>query len=543
MPSAAVIYGAGLGGTGTTPYAITVGWTEVSAASAELESITFEETGVDDPGYLRMRLWDPTNSLIVTSQMVVRVHDNTLGAQVYLGVVLNHDMDVAALGRYINVEAVSVGALLDEILVPNEPRPAESDAARVSYLWGAYAKYPLDPDQSQVTQTNAAVSADLMAGMTLRAALDQTAGLAGTSTHYHVDSVGRLVWRTGNSAVSAPYNINVAQAPGGGNIAPNDLTVQRDGTLKNRLYIRGSNPLGSGWFQDAASVAQYGAREEFIDAPSADTAAKAQTIALLQLGRVAQPNIRAAFSTNDPNSGWRADQNITVTSAQHDLAATALKIVRVTTTFLSGTGTRAYKVEAGATGARLSGIPAIPVFVPPDVGQPSFVVRNRLMFINEQGIIGPGYVAASAGGGLMIVSNDGTTVIIDGSSNMFKIVATGTFTQSALTNTTASATLTFGGLGLPASDAPAFVAFVTEGLTPASNANRNSGYFANTQTGFVASTSGGSPTQRMKYINYSCEVHSNANASVPTIVMAIENPSAITVDFYVRVHILKETAV
>jgi hypothetical protein len=52
--------------------------------------------------------------------------------------------------------------------------------------------------------------------------------------------------------------------------------------------------------------------------------------------------------------------------------------------------------------------------------------------------------------GLRVVSSDGTTVIIDGSSNMFKIIATGTLTRAFVAATgsaTASTTLTALGAG------------------------------------------------------------------------------------------------
>jgi len=386
MVTAAMAMGTGLVGTTAYPYSITVGWTEVAPANAELESIEFEENGDEDPGYARMRIWDRDNSISVVSQMVVRVHDNTLGTQVFLGTVLNRNTDAAAVGRYINVEGVSVSNMLDQLLVPLESRPAESDQARVLYLWGKYAKYPLEPSTSAtVAETNAATSADLLSGMTLRAALDQTASLAGSNTRWFVNSKGQLVWRSGAGASSAPFNINVALAPGGGNIAPDDLDVERDGTIVNRLYVRGANAAGSGWFTDAASLATYGPRENYIDAASADTAAKAQTIAQLQLGKTAEPNIRAKFTTTDPNSGWRADQNVTVTSAQHDLSAEVLRIVKVTTRFWRGDGKRHFTIEAGKTGARLSGIPTAAAFISPSVGQPAFQLRGRLQVIDESG--------------------------------------------------------------------------------------------------------------------------------------------------------------
>ena len=369
MPNPAVIYGTGLVSTETYPYSITIDSTEVAPGFAELDTIEFDETGDDDPGYCRMRLWDPSTSLTIREQSVVRVHDNTLGAQVFLGNVIRRRAIAEAVGRYIEVEAVSASAMLDELLVPNEVRPPESDRARVLYLWGKFAKYPLNPEASLVQQTNASVVADAMTGMTLRSALTQTAGLAGTNTRYYIDALGRLVWRSGNGASSAPFNINVAIAPGGGNIAPEALSVTRDGVIKNRLYVRAATVEASGWYQDDGSVATYGPREDYVDAPTTTTTASARTIAQLQLGKTAAPNIRAEFTALDPDSGWRADQNVTVTSAADDLAAEVLRIVKVTTTFWRGDGKRRYRISAGKTGARLSGIPsAQPPVVPVGAG-------------------------------------------------------------------------------------------------------------------------------------------------------------------------------
>jgi hypothetical protein len=355
MPSAAVLYGTGLITSASYPYSIVVGSTEIAPASAELDSIWFEETGDDEPGYFGCRVWDPTNSLTIGEQNAVRVQDNTADEQVWLGTVLRRWSTQKGPGRYVDIEAVTAGSMLDEIIVIGENRPPESDRQRVAYLWGKYARYPLGPETASIAQTNASIAADVLSEMTLRAALNQTAGLAGTSTRFYVNAMGNLVWRSGNGSTAAPDDIMVG-TPGAGEIAPNTLTVTRDGVIKNRYFVRGSTPAGSDWFQDDGSVNRYGPREDILDAPSSDTAAKAQTIAQLALGKTAQPNIRAEFSVIDPNSGWRADQNVTVTSAADDLSAEVLRVVKVKTTFWRGDGKRKYEVSAGKTGGRFSGV-------------------------------------------------------------------------------------------------------------------------------------------------------------------------------------------
>lgn len=356
MPTPAVLYGASLVSATLYPYSITIGSTEVAPGNAELESLEFTESGDDQAGTMVCRLWDPNMTLTITEEQVVQVHDNTLGAQVFLGFVLRRWAEQEGPGRYINIEAVGVSRMLDELLVPREVRPIESDQARVAFLWGAYAKYPLGPEMSLVALTNAAMPADDLVGMTLRTALTQTAGLAGGSTQYFVDSLGRLVWRSGAGVSTAPFNINVAPTPGGGNIAPVDLKVTRDGVIKNRYYVRAATEDASVWVTDTDSVDRYGPREDYIDAASSESPVASYNIAQLALGKTADPNVRAEFTTVDPNSGWRADQYITVTSAADTLTAEVLRIAKVTTTFWRGDGKRSYHIEAGKTGGRFSSL-------------------------------------------------------------------------------------------------------------------------------------------------------------------------------------------
>jgi hypothetical protein len=539
MPLAVASLGTGLVTSTFYPYSITVGWNEINI-SAQLDQIKFEENADADPGYAWFRVYDPTNSFDVLPGMPVFVVDNTAGAQVFLGTVLTNSSESEAIGRFVNVQAVSASAMLDSLLVPNEPRQAETDQARVQYLWGVYARFPLSDDTTQVSSA-VIVPADLMSGMTLRAALDQTAGLAGGSTHYHIDALGRLVWRSGGSVTTAPFAINTTLAPPGGSIAPESLLVERDGTITNRVYIRGATTQGTGWWQDDGSVNQYGPREDYIDAPSADTSAKARNIAQLQLGRVAQPNIRATFVTRDPRSGWRADQNVTITSPADDLSAQVLRIVKVTTEFWRGDGQRQFTVDAGKTGARLSGVPTAQ-----DVGNPAFIVRNRLMFMNDNGVVGPGYIAGSPNGGLLIVSNDGSSVIIDGTSDMFKIAASGSVSSaipavSGTTLGTATVTTSFPGLGtLPFT--PGHQSYVASAAGTGSGRSQSplTQYYPGTQ--FVAGTSGGVVTNTALVPLTTGYLRTYLSAGIAQIDFVLINAAGATT-YYGYFYILQETAI
>jgi hypothetical protein len=96
--------------------------------------------------------------------------------------------------------------------------------------------------------------------------------------------------------------------------------------------------------------------------------------------------------------------------------------------------------------------------------------------------------------GLRVVSADGATVIIDGTSNMFKISATGTLTITlAAGDMTNSAEITLYGLGVH-TIAPAFTAYASTG-TAATEKRRFASFFdAKGVVTYTALTSGGSPT-------------------------------------------------
>lgn len=354
MPNLALSLPTGLYGTADYPWTVTLGGTVVSP---EWPSVELAEDASGEASYFRFRVWDPDNSLAVVERMPVRVQDNASDEPVFLGFVQRRSFDAQAVGRWLEIEAVSIGSWLDEILVPLDTRPSgESDLARIGYLWGRYAREPLSFDLAFVTQVRASMPADTFDGLTLRTALDQVAAQAGAAVRWYVDAAGRLHWFSGTEAsLVAPYNVHVALSPAGGNIAPDDLEVEYDGKIVNRVYVRGADEAVSGWHQDDASVAARGPIEGYLDAPSADTAEKAESVARMYLGRVAAARVRGAFTTGHPYDGWRAGQGIVINSTQHDLAGFATRIVRITHRFTLGDGKRSLRVEFGAGAARLTG--------------------------------------------------------------------------------------------------------------------------------------------------------------------------------------------
>lgn len=150
--------------------------------------------------------------------------------------------------------------------------------------------------------------------------------------------------------------------------------------------------------------------------------------------------------------------------------------------------------------------------------------------------------------GKITVSNGSSVVIIDGSSNMFKIVASGTLTRSQAALSSGVSSVSFPGAGLPAGQSPAYVSYLTEGTSPASNANRYLAVFekpriANNRA-FGADSLGGATNTDFYPITWRAEMYSNVNgSSVAQLNLAVNNGSGSTVGTFARYHLLKEAAI
>lgn len=172
------------------------------------------------------------------------------------------------------------------------------------------------------------------------------------------------------------------------------------------------------------------------------------------------------------------------------------------------------------------------------LGVDDIVVHRGSVEIDASGIV-------IRDGSLMLI-NAGGTVVIDGTSNMFKIVASGTLNVVCAANTyNQETTVTLSALGT-LSATPAHVSFI--GTDTAETSARKLGMhaFGSYQPGFVAGASGGSPTSRMVYTEGTAEMYTALNAT-PTGTAQIKlfgnNAATSSVTFYGRYHVLKELAV
>ena len=144
--------------------------------------------------------------------------------------------------------------------------------------------------------------------------------------------------------------------------------------------------------------------------------------------------------------------------------------------------------------------------------------------------------------GLRVVGPDGSTVIIDGTSNMFKILATGTQdTGSIATDSTASVSVTLTALGT-FSTTPAHISFLANGTTSA--ANQHLGYFlTNVSEKWVSGSNGGATDQDVVIPNRLAEAHSSLDGSSQAVVtVAGWNRASTDVTYYHRYYVLQETA-
>lgn len=262
----------------------------------------------------------------------------------------------------VSIVAEDHTSLLD-VIIPYELRPAgESDNARIGYLWGLYAGEYLQGSLALVNQVNASLPAQQFAGVTLRQALDLIAAQASTSASWLVDTAGRLNYGT-SAATSAPQNVT-SDTPGGGEIAPLDLSIDADSKgYVSGVYVRGKTDDGSGWvYSDAARAATNGVRRtRFLDAPDSTTSAMRDAAGNAFLAKLGSALTRGSFTcTSDDSDGWRAGQGITVRSTHLGNINTTYRIARVRTSVLgprSGrpAGLRKYEVEFGSASTPSSG--------------------------------------------------------------------------------------------------------------------------------------------------------------------------------------------
>lgn len=150
--------------------------------------------------------------------------------------------------------------------------------------------------------------------------------------------------------------------------------------------------------------------------------------------------------------------------------------------------------------------------------------------------------------GALTVENTGGTVIIDGSSNMFKIQASGSTSLTVPASVGGAfredlTTVTLTGLGAH-STIPAFLAYISSSLSATDyRLIGATGTWLVANAGWVANSSGGAVNRAtvatMTDVIVGCSLD---GSSFPKITLASYSVYSISVTFYAYYHVLKEAA-
>lgn len=315
------------------------------------ESLLPQDSGSREAAEVAFDLVDPgmTFDLLPEDAITItKVEDSGL---LFGGNVRELATTTNSVGRTYRIVAYDWSTLLDRVNVVQDDRAAgESDKARLTYLMTTYGgAVGLDDDDTGIATLNASMPAQKFRLLTLRQAIELVLGTALETATYRVNAGKKLdTWDTAGGLDAAPYDV-VVGTPGAGEIAPESLAVKAStSNLFNAYFVRGASAAGSGWFTDAASIAAWGRREKYIDAPDSDLSWKAFNVGHAALADTAQPLYRGTFRTQDPASGWRSNQRFALTSAAHGLSAAPFDVARVTRAFLTGEGLQVYDVEFGS---------------------------------------------------------------------------------------------------------------------------------------------------------------------------------------------------
>lgn len=156
------------------------------------------------------------------------------------------------------------------------------------------------------------------------------------------------------------------------------------------------------------------------------------------------------------------------------------------------------------------------------------------VFINSGGV-------QITNGKLTVYNDNGSTVVIDGTSNMFKIQASGTTSLSIGAGANASTNTQLTSLGNGFTVTPAHLSFLSTGSTSAAYQQIGELEVASL-TGYVAGSSGGSPTVAVLKLTVFARVQTVLASGYINVYLTGSNAGAGSQTVYSRYHVLKEAA-
>lgn len=345
------------------------------------DTLRVEETGNYEPGVAEFDVIQqpiggvsmPSNAPyfedMVFEEGTIRIEDD--GETLFRGNVRALAPEAEGITRVLRVRAIDVGSILDKTIIayPDRRPAGESDRDRILHLFNTYAYAMPNVDLSGVQTLDASLPKQTLQNVTLRQAIERVLGLASKTANYWVDANGRVrTWDVNNPDLDsngvervAPYEVNITPNPAADEIAPEDFVFELDTeNIINWVKVRGTNASARLVVTDDTSIALYGRRQAFIDAPDANTENKALRVGNAVLADAAYAQPRGSFSvqglkTTKWGERWRPAQTLRITSPFHGLTRKRYRINRVITTYVSGAGDRKMEIEFGGRRKWLSG--------------------------------------------------------------------------------------------------------------------------------------------------------------------------------------------
>lgn len=319
----------------------------------DVESLKPQDSGAKEAGSVELDLYDGALAFELLPEDEITVSTVASPSDILFGGhIRSLDTEVIAIGRKYHLIAYDYSTLLDRINVVQVDRPAgESDHDRLAWFMTTFGSGLLDDDPAGIATLNASMPAQKFRLITLRQAIEQVLGTALATGTYRLNSSKKLdTWDSDPGLEAAPFDV-VIGTPGVGEIAPESLAITGDTSeLYNAYWVRGATAAGSGWFTDPASIAAWGRREKYIDAPDSDLSWKAFNVGMAALADTKEPKYRGTFTVYDGD--WRSNQRFALTSPIHGPAggftAEPFDTVRITRRYLSGTAVEVYDVEFGS---------------------------------------------------------------------------------------------------------------------------------------------------------------------------------------------------
>ena len=385
---------------------------------ARLESYRMSHNAATEPATFQFVLDDPASSLgsstlqIGDSVTWVETAPNSGAGRILFNGFIKRITPQLEGRVYADwqVDCADISEVLDYAKpIINEIRPSETDLTRLQYLVGNFAL--LTMTTGAAIASTATLSAAQLQKMTLRQAIEATLTAAGSGRNYYVDTLGQLHTYSGLEGVNAPYNITDTNPNLTTTIPAEIESVIEGANYVDQVYVIGGNAAGSGIVAGSAAPLPQ-RRVAYIDAPSSLDSNTAFNIGQGELAK--RQTITRCRATVSEFDGWALGQTITVTEVPLGWAARQFQITALSMRVLTGTGKREYVLELGPSGA---------------IGkQSSLSQRFAAADANAQLARAAGLVPGMTSEGQTITPTGYTSglAILDGVSDVFKIIASGT---------------------------------------------------------------------------------------------------------------------